>query len=214
MATSARHGAFEPQMPRERRNVLANTVASSQSHVYNPRKVLWSTIANTDPIVQTELSHMHCCPTTSVDFRTFLRPAAEYCDNLRKCWDSLHGPWGFSRPQCLCWIHGSSQPRSDVACVVLRHSPPETDMSSSAKVLHWFWAQSLLASVCSEVARFWRCRCCVRLEVDFRVGRECTGGGRRSRRLGIAAGFVLKSDRGNRFLVLLGWDGMIVRPTN
>ena len=31
----------------------------------------------------------------------------------------------FSRPQCFSWFHGSSQLRTDVACVVLRHSPPE-----------------------------------------------------------------------------------------
>ena len=41
---------------------------------------------------------------------------------------------------------------------------------------------------------------------------EAVGG---SRRFGIAARFVLKSDRGaNRCRVLLGWHDIIVRPTN
>ena len=63
------------------------------SHMcHNPGKVLWSTIANNRPnclngaLVHALLPHYICLSQFA-----FLRPAAEYCENLRKFWDSLHG---------------------------------------------------------------------------------------------------------------------------
>ena len=65
---SARHGAFEPQMPWENGNVLANTSASPQSHVSQS----WESVVVDDRQKPTRLfeqsSHMHFCPTTSVAF--------------------------------------------------------------------------------------------------------------------------------------------------